>query len=66
MDNETQKIKAFELELGDFVKLSDGTYQEVIDLMFANMGQGVAITLEEEENPIVVSNTQEVVIKPYK
>jgi hypothetical protein len=45
---------AYEINIGDVVKLSDGTYDEVINIQPANLGKSVAITVEEEDIPIVV------------
>lgn len=47
--------KAFELEVGDQLKFSDGSYEEIVDLMAAGpAAERVAVFTEETEGPIVV------------
>lgn len=56
------RVKAFELNIGDLVKLDDGSFQEIIDLQLTNGNWHVAVFLEELELPIDVDMGKTVVI----
>jgi hypothetical protein len=44
------KAYAYEMQIGDFVKLNDESYGEIIDLQPADLGKSVWITIEGEGN----------------
>lgn len=60
---EERVIKAHQLEIGMEIKLADGEFLPIEDLMAANLGGSVAIFFEESEGASVIPVTREVTVR---